>query len=123
MKSATQGEQRLYQFLVQSAKAAKLDDRQLVLEVMKHVSDRLSIGGQGDAVLMELIARFEKAKGIEEVEDFGPEYVIRFESGDFKMRAGYTRSLPEADHYLTREDAEKAASAYTGCAVVSVSSL
>lgn len=71
----SEGEARLYQFLVQSTKAAKLDDRQLVLEVMKQVGDRFAMGSLADALLMELITRFERAKGIEEVEELSPDEI------------------------------------------------
>ncbi len=78
---ASPGEQRLYSFLVHSKWATKLGDRDLVLETIKHVVDHLGIGSKADALLMELIVRFEDAKGIED-DDIPPDE-IKHEREDF----------------------------------------
>lgn len=71
----SKGEEKLYAFLLQSEWAANLGDRELVLEVIKYVADHIGIGNKADALLMELIARFEKAKGIEDAEVMTPEQI------------------------------------------------
>lgn len=117
---------RILKMLALTDRVAKLSDASLSTLVIEKVWGTLNLGSEQDALLDEMIRRFDAAKGIvrdeEEEIDQGEGYVIRRSDGTFYVRGGgSSSSLPDAMRWNTREAAEEANKTFVGATVVQVS--
>ncbi len=73
---SNEGLLRIHAFLEATFKVDKLTDQALVDQVIQHVWGKLRMGSQEDVFLMELLTRFEEAKGL------GANNDVRTDGGD-----------------------------------------
>lgn len=117
---------RILKMLALTDRVAKFSDATLSTAVIEKVWGTLNLGSEQDALLDEMIRRFDAAKGIVRGEDGeideGAGYVIRCSDGTFYVRGGgSSSSLPDAMRWNTREAAEEANKTFVGATVVQVS--
>ncbi len=124
------GVARLLAFLKLTEQIEKLSNVALAEAVMNKVWGQLPMGSERDALLNEMISRFERLSGIQRNEvgeivepQQKPYWVIRFEDGAFNMGLGHTVCLPEATRYPTSEAAHEVADTLVMANVIKIDTI